>query len=165
MGFFDKIKAGLTKTRDALSNTLGQVFSGFSELDDDFYDELEESLILADLGVETSGKAVERLRKRVREDHLKTTEEAKNALKDILTEMLNVGTPELNLTTRPSVILVIGVNGVGKTTTIGKLATRLVKEGKKVLLVAGDTFRAAAADQLEIWAGRSGADIVRQHEG
>mgnify|MGYP004570717327 CR=1 FL=1 len=165
MGFFDKIKAGLTKTRDALSNTLGQVFSGFSELDDDFYDELEESLILADLGVETSGKAVERLRKRVREDHLKTTEEAKDALKDILTEMLNVGTPELNLTTRPSVILVIGVNGVGKTTTIGKLATRLVKEGKKVLLVAGDTFRAAAADQLEIWAGRSGADIVRQHEG
>ena len=165
MGFFDKIKAGLTKTRDALSNTLGQVFSGFSELDDDFYDELEESLILADLGVETSGKAVERLRKRVREDHLKTTEEAKDALKDILTEMLNVGTPELNLTTRPSVILVIGVNGVGKTTTIGKLATRLVKEGKKVLMVAGDTFRAAAADQLEIWAGRSGADIVRQHEG
>ena len=165
MGFFDKIKAGLTKTRDALSNTLGQVFSGFSELDDDFYDELEESLILADLGVETSGKAVERLRKRVREDHLKTTEEAKDALKGILTEMLNVGTPELNLTTRPSVILVIGVNGVGKTTTIGKLATRLVKEGKKVLLVAGDTFRAAAADQLEIWAGRSGADIVRQHEG
>ena len=165
MGFFDKIKAGLTKTRDALSNTLGQVFSGFSELDDDFYDELEESLILADLGVETSGKAVERLRKRVREDHLKTTEEAKDALKDILTEMLNVGTPEVNLTTRPSVILVIGVNGVGKTTTIGKLATRLVKEGKKVLMVAGDTFRAAAADQLEIWAGRSGADIVRQHEG
>ena len=165
MGLFDKIKAGLTKTRDALSNTLGQVFSGFSELDDDFYDELEESLILADLGVETSGKAVERLRKRVREDHLKTTEEAKDALKDILTEMLNVGTPELNLTTRPSVILVIGVNGVGKTTTIGKLATRLVKEGKKVLMVAGDTFRAAAAAQLEIWAGRSGADIVRQHEG
>ena len=165
MGFFDKIKAGLTKTRDALSNTLGQVFSGFSELDDDFYDELEESLILADLGVETSGKAVERLRKRVREDHLKTTGEAKDALKDILTEMLNVGTPELNLTTRPSVILVIGVNGVGKTTTIGKLATRLVKEGKKVLMVAGDTFRAAAADQLEIWAGRSGAAIVRQHEG
>ena len=103
--------------------------------------------------------------RRVREDHLKTTEEAKDALKDILTEMLNVGTPELNLTTRPSVILVIGVNGVGKTTTIGKLATRLVKEGKKVLMVAGDTFRAAAADQLEIWAGRSGADIVRQHEG
>ena len=165
MGFFDKIKAGLTKTRDALSNTLGSVFSGFSEIDDDFYDELEECLILADLGVETATKAVERLRKIVREQHLKTTEEAKSALKDILTGMLEVGSMELDLSTKPSVILVIGVNGVGKTTTIGKIATQLVRQGKKVLLVAGDTFRAAAADQLEIWAERSGADIVRQHEG
>ena len=165
MGFFDKIKAGLTKTRDALSNTLGSVFSGFSQIDDDFYDELEESLILADLGVETDTKATERLRKAIREQHLKTPEEAKAALKDILVEMLNVGQPELDLSTHPSVILVIGVNGVGKTTTIGKIATQLVNQGKKVLLVAGDTFRAAAADQLEVWAGRSGADIVRQHEG
>ena len=165
MGFFDKIKAGLQKTRDALSNTLGQVFSGFSELDDDFYDELEESLILADLGVETSTKATDRLRKVIRERHIKTTEEAKAALKEILVEMLSVGDTALNLTTTPSVMLVIGVNGVGKTTTIGKIASQLVKQGKKVLLVAGDTFRAAAADQLEIWAGRSGADIVRQHEG
>jgi len=165
MGFFDKIKAGLTKTREALSDTLGSVFSGFSEIDDDFYDELEESLILADLGVDTAVKATDLLRKRIREQHLKTTEEAKNALKDILVEMLNVGDTELNLATRPSVILVIGVNGVGKTTTIGKIATRLVNEGKNVLLVAGDTFRAAAADQLEIWAERSGASIVRQQEG
>ena len=165
MGFFDKIKAGLTKTRDALSNTLGSVFSGFSEIDDDFYDELEECLILADLGVETASKAVEKLRKTVREQHLKTTEEAKSVLKDILTGMLEVGSMELDLSTKPSVILVIGVNGVGKTTTIGKIATQLVRQGKKVLLVAGDTFRAAAADQLEIWAERSGADIVRQHEG
>ena len=165
MGFFDKIKAGLAKTRDALSNTLGNVFSGFSQLDDDFYDELEESLILADLGVETATKATERLRKEIKAQHLKTPEEAKAALKDILVDMLNVGSPELNLTTTPSVILVIGVNGVGKTTTIGKIATQLVNQGKKVLLVAGDTFRAAAADQLEVWAGRSGADIVRQHEG
>ena len=165
MGFFDKIKAGLTKTRDALSSTLGSVFSGFSEIDDDFYDELEECLILADLGVETATKAVERLRKTVREQHLKTTEEAKAALKDILTAMLEVGSLELNISTKPAVILVIGVNGVGKTTTIGKIATQLVRQGKKVLLVAGDTFRAAAADQLEIWAERSGADIVRQHEG
>ena len=165
MGFFDKIKAGLTKTREALSNTLGSVFTGFSQIDDDFYDELEESLILADLGVDTATKATERLRKTIREQHLKTPEEAKAALKDILEEMLNVGDVALNLSTNPSVILVIGVNGVGKTTTIGKIATRLVREGKKVLLVAGDTFRAAAADQLEIWAGRSGADIVRQHEG
>jgi fused signal recognition particle receptor len=165
MGFFDKIKAGLTKTREALSGTLGSVFSGFSEIDDDFYDELEESLILADLGVDTAVKATDLLRKRIREQHLNTTEEAKNALKEILVEMLNVGDTELDLSTNPSVILVIGVNGVGKTTTIGKIATRLVKEGKNVLLVAGDTFRAAAADQLEIWAERSGASIVRQQEG
>jgi fused signal recognition particle receptor len=165
MGFFDKIKAGLTKTREALSGTLGSVFSGFSEIDDDFYDELEESLILADLGVDTAVKATDLLRKRIREQHLKTTEEAKSALKEILVEMLNVGSTELNLSTTPSVILVIGVNGVGKTTTIGKIATRLVNEGKNVLLVAGDTFRAAAADQLEIWAERSGAAIVRQQEG
>ena len=165
MGFFDKIKAGLTKTREALSGTLGSVFSGFSEIDDDFYDELEESLILADLGVDTAVKATDLLRKRIREQHLKTTEEAKAALKEILVEMLNVGSTELDLSTTPSVILVIGVNGVGKTTTIGKIATRLVNEGKNVLLVAGDTFRAAAADQLEIWAERSGASIVRQQEG
>ena len=165
MGFFNKIKAGLTKTRDALSNTLSGVFSGFSEIDDDFYDELEESLILADLGVDTAVKATDRLRKTIREQHLKTTEEAKEALKDILVEMLNVGDTALNLTTTPSVILVIGVNGVGKTTTIGKIATQLKSQGKNVLLVAGDTFRAAAADQLEIWSQRAGAAIVRQHEG
>ena len=165
MGFFDKIKAGLAKTRAALSNTLGSVFTGFSEIDDDFYDELEECLILADLGVETATKAVERLRKQVRSEHLKTTEEAKQALKTILVDMLNVGDTALKLDTKPCVILVIGVNGVGKTATIGKIATRLTGEGKKVLLVAGDTFRAAAADQLEIWSQRSGASIVRQHEG
>ena len=165
MGFFDKIRAGMAKTRDALSNTLGSVFSGFSQIDDDFYDELEESLILADLGVETATKAAERLRKTVKEQHLKTTEDAKTALKEILVEMLNVGDTALNLATTPSVVLVIGVNGVGKTTTIGKVANQLVSQGKKVMLVAGDTFRAAAADQLEIWANRTGADIVRQHEG
>jgi len=144
---------------------LGSVFSGFSEIDDDFYDELEESLILADLGVDTAVKAADLLRKTVRENHLKTTEEAKQALKEILVQMLNVGDTALNLSTTPSVVLVIGVNGVGKTTTIGKIATQLKNGGKNVLLVAGDTFRAAAADQLEIWAGRAGADIVRQHEG
>ena len=165
MGFFDKIKEGLAKTRDALSDSLGSVFTGFSEIDDDFYDELEESLILADLGVDTACKAVERLRRAVREQHLKTTEEARTALKEILVDMLNVGNTALNLSTTPSVVLVIGVNGVGKTTTIGKIATQLTREGKRVLLVAADTFRAAAADQLEIWAQRSGAAIVRQHEG
>ena len=165
MGFFDKIKEGLSKTRKALSNTLGSVFSGFSEIDDDFYDELEESLILADLGVETAVKATGLLRKAVKEQHLKSTEEAREALKAILVQMLNVGDTQLDLSTTPAVILVIGVNGVGKTTTIGNIATQLVSEGKNVLLVAGDTFRAAAADQLEIWSQRSGASIVRQHEG
>ena len=164
MGFFDKIKAGLTKTRDALSDTLTNVFTA-SELDDDFYDELEESLILADLGVDTAVKAADSLRKTVKERHIKTAEEAKEALKEILVEMLNVGDAALNLSTTPSVVLVIGVNGVGKTTTIGKIATRLKAEGKNVLMVAGDTFRAAAADQLEIWSQRAGCSIVRQHEG
>jgi len=165
MGFFDKIKAGLAKTRDALSDSWNDLFSGGSEIDDDFYDELEESLILADLGVETATKATAALRKTVRERRLTQADQARDALKEILTGMVSVGEPELNLSTHPSVILVIGVNGVGKTTTIGKIAKQLCDQGKKVLLVAGDTFRAAAADQLEIWAERSGADIVRQHEG
>ena len=165
MGFFSKIKEGLTKTRKAMAETLGNVFSGFSNLDDEFYDELEECLILADLGVETAGRAVEALRNRVREEKIREPEDAKTALKDILVEMLEVGDTRLRLGTRPSVVLVIGVNGVGKTTTIGKLAKQLGDQGKKVLMCAGDTFRAAAADQLEIWAGRTGADIVRQHEG
>lgn len=165
MGFFEKIKNGLKKTRTAMANAIGGVFSGFSGANDEFFDELEESLILADLGVETATRAVERLRARVKEQKLREAEEIRNALKDILVEMLEVGDTALHIGTKPSVILVIGVNGVGKTTTIGKLAHRLRGEGKRVLLCAGDTFRAAAADQLEIWAGRSGVDIVRQHEG
>ena len=164
MGFFDKIKQGLAKTKKALSNTLDAIFIG-GELDDDFYEELTDCLILADLGVGTATKAVERLRKVAREKRLQTTEQGRNELKLILAEMLNIGDTALQLNTKPSVVLVIGVNGVGKTTTIGKIATRMVNEGKNVLLVAGDTFRAAAADQLEIWAERSGAAIVRQHEG
>ena len=164
MGFFDKIKAGLNKTREALSDSLGSVFQA-SEIDDDFYDELEESLILADLGMDTSIRAVGRLRHKVINNNLKTVDQAREALKDILVDVLDVGDPALNLSTSPSVILVIGVNGVGKTTTIGKIAKQLTDEGKKVLLVAADTFRAAAADQLEIWAERSGASIVRQNEG
>ena len=165
MGFFSKIKEGLTKTRKAMAETLGNVFSGFSNLDDDFYNELEECLILADLGVETAGRAVESLRRRVKEEKIREPEEANTALKDILVEMLDVGDTRLRFDTQPSVVLVIGVNGVGKTTTIGKLAKQLGDQGKRVLMCAGDTFRAAAADQLEIWAGRTGADIVRQHEG
>ena len=164
MGFFDKIKEGLAKTKKALSNTLDAIFIG-GELDDDFYEELTDCLILADLGVGTATRAVEQLRQQARQKRLQTTEEGREELKLILADMLAVGEPRLQLNTKPSVVLVIGVNGVGKTTTIGKIATRLVNEGKKVTLVAGDTFRAAAADQLEIWAGRSGAAIVRQHEG
>ena len=165
MGFFDKIKAGLAKTRAAFGTMLEDVFSNADAIDDDFFDELEETLILADLGMDTVNKVMKELRYRVRNRGLTTTEHVKFNLKLILNDMLNVGDPALNLSTNPSVILVIGVNGVGKTTTIGKIATQLVKEGKKVTLVAGDTFRAAAADQLEIWAQRSGAAIVRQHEG
>jgi len=165
MGFFDKIKAGLAKTRAAFSNTLEEVFDNADAIDDDFFDELEETLILADLGMETVTKLMKELRYRVNTRGLTTTEHVKFNLKLILKDMLKVGDTALNLTTTPSVILVIGVNGVGKTTTIGKIAKQLVSQGKKVTLVAGDTFRAAAADQLEIWAGRSGASIVRQHEG
>ena len=165
MGFFDKIKQGLAKTRAALSNTLDEVFANADTIDDDFFDELEETLIRADLGMETVNHLMEELRRRVVNRGLTTTEHVKFNLKLILNEMLSQGDPALNLSTTPAVVLVIGVNGVGKTTTIGKIATQLVREGKKVTLVAGDTFRAAAADQLEIWAGRSGADIVRQHEG
>lgn len=148
-----------------MANTFGGIFSGFSGANEEFYEELEESMILADMGVETSCKAVELLRERVKEEKLRDAEEIRNALKDILVQMLNVGDTALKLGTRPSVVLVIGVNGVGKTTTIGKLAHALSAQGKKVLLCAADTFRAAAADQLEIWANRSGVDIVRQHEG
>ncbi len=165
MGFFDKIKAGLAKTRAAFSATLDEVFENAEAIDDDFFDELEETLILADLGMDTVSKLMKELRYRVVNRGLTTTEHVKFNLKLILNDMLNVGSTELNLSTTPSVILVIGVNGVGKTTTIGKIAKQLTDQGKKVTLVAGDTFRAAAADQLEIWAGRSGAAIVRQHEG
>ena len=165
MGFFEKIKKGLTKTTQNIGNVITGIFTGFSEIDDDFYEELEEALIIADLGVETATKAVDKLRKTVKEQHLKEPEEARTALKAILVEMLQVGDTALDLSTKPAVILVIGVNGVGKTTTIGKLAANLTAQGKNVLLVAGDTFRAAAADQLEIWADRAGASIVRQNEG
>lgn len=165
MGFFEKIKNSLIKTKTAMAATIGGIFDSFTGANEDFYEELEESMILADLGVETSVKAVELLRERVKEQRLRGGEEIHNALKDILVDMLNVGDTHLKLGTKPSVVLVIGVNGVGKTTTIGKLAYHYMAQGKKVLLCAGDTFRAAAADQLKIWAERSGAQIIRQHEG
>ncbi len=165
MGFFDKIKAGLAKTRAALAGTLEEVFQEYDSITDDFLDELEETLILADLGMDTVNKVMEELRYRIPNRGLTTTQHVRINLKLILKDMLRVGDTSLNLTTTPSVILVVGVNGVGKTTTIGKIAKQLTAQGKRVTLVAGDTFRAAAADQLEIWANRSGCDIIRQHEG
>ena len=165
MGFLDKIKKGLAKTRAAFGSMLEDVFSNADAIDDDFFDELEETLILADMGMDTVNKLMEELRYRVRNRGLTTKDHVRFNLKLILQDMLNVGDTALKLNTHPSVILVIGVNGVGKTTTIGKIAKQLTDQGKNVMLVAGDTFRAAAADQLEIWAGRSGASIVRQHEG
>ena len=152
MGFFDKIRK------------IG-IFSGFSELNDDFYDELEEALILADAGMDTALEAVELLRKRVKEEKIKDMESARACMRTILAEMLSVGDTGLNLSTKPSVVLFIGVNGVGKTTTIGKMAASLKAQGKRVLLAAGDTFRAAAADQLTIWSDRAGVDIIKQGEG
>ena len=163
MGFFAKIKAGLTRTKENIGHSIDQLFAG--ELNDDFYDELEETLILGDMGVDTTLKAVETLRSRVKEEKIKDMDSARACLRRVLTEMLQVGDPSLRLTTTPSVALFIGVNGVGKTTTIGKLAARMKGEGKRVLMAAGDTFRAAAADQLEIWSQRSGVELVRQHEG
>ena len=153
MGFFKKFKEAWLASMT------------FDKLDDEFYEELEEALILADIGASTAADTVVQLRKRVSQKLLTRADEVKDALRDILAEKLDVGDTALRVDTQPSVVLIIGVNGVGKTTSIGKLAARLKGEGKKVLLCAGDTFRAAAADQLEIWANRAGGDIVRQHEG
>ena len=163
MGFFEKIKAELTRTKENIGHSFDQLFAG--ELDDDFYDQLEETLILSDMGVDTALAASEALRQRAKEEKIKTAPEARDALKAILTDMLTVGRGELDLASRPAVCLFIGVNGVGKTTTIGKLAAALKADGRRVLMAAGDTFRAAAADQLEIWSQRAGVEIVRQSEG
>ncbi len=165
MGFFEKIKQGLEKTRQSLSVSFDDLFYAGAPADDEFLDELEETLILADLGMETVNKLMKDIRTAVVDRDLTTTVDVQKYLKKTLKNILKVGSPELNLSTSPAVILVIGVNGVGKTTTIGKIAKQLVDQGKSVTMVAGDTFRAAAADQLEIWAQRSGASIVRQNEG
>ena len=163
MGFFEKIKAGLTRTKENIGHSFDQLFAG--ELNDDFYDELEETLILGDMGVETTMKAVEELRRRVKAEKIKDMEGARACLRQVLTDMLQVGEPALKLDTAPSVALFIGVNGVGKTTTIGKLANRLKADGNRVLLAAGDTFRAAAAEQLSVWAERAQVEIVKHEEG
>ena len=154
MGFFDKLK-----------KITSNLFSGFTEADEAFFEELEETLILADLGMETAVDAVEQLRSRVRKEKLRDQEEGKAALRDILVEMIEVGDTALDVDSKPAVVLFIGVNGVGKTTSIGKIGHAMKKEGKRVLFCAADTFRAAAADQLQIWSERAGCEIVRQKEG
>ncbi len=164
-GFFSRLRDGLGKTRNAIADKVGEVFKSFKKIDDDFYDELEEALILADIGAMTSAEIVERLRTRVSEKKLTEEEEVRQELRDIVCEILESDDSELKLDTKPTVILVIGVNGVGKTTTIGKLASKLKAEGKEVVLAAADTFRAAAADQLEVWAERNKVRLVRLQEG
>ena len=164
MGFFNKIAEGLKKTRDSMMGKVDALLNSFTKIDEDFFDELEESLIMADVGAVTSARICENLRKKVKEEGLSDPSAVKGALKEIIAQML-AGDEALNLSTKPSIILVIGVNGVGKTTSIGKIAASLKKQGKRVLLCAADTFRAAAADQLEIWAERAGCEIVRQYEG
>ena len=165
MGFISKLREGLTKTTKNMSQKLGGMFAAFTGANEEFFEELEETLILADLGAAVAARTVDELREITKQEGFKTGEEIKAALTDILTGLLDVGSTALKMGTQPSVILVIGVNGVGKTTTIGKLAQRFASEGKKVLLCAGDTFRAAAGEQLAVWAGRAGVDIVRRDEG
>lgn len=165
MGFFDKIKQGLARTKQNMAISMNSMFASFTGENEAFFEELEETLIMADTGVDTSVNAVERLREVTKQRGLRGGEEVRVALGEILSEVLDVGDRKLKLDTRPSVILMTGVNGVGKTTTIGKLASKFTDAGKKVLLCAGDTFRAAAAEQLTVWAERSGADIVKREEG
>lgn len=164
MGFFDKLKAGLNKTRDAISEQVNNVFKVFVKVDEELFENLEEALIMADIGVETSTYIIEQLRDRVKTKHITDGNEVKEELKQVISELLQEQDTSMKLETVPSVILVIGVNGVGKTTSIGKIATHYKRQGKKVLLAAADTFRAAAIDQLDIWAQRSDCDIIKHQE-
>ncbi|MBQ8345815.1 MAG: signal recognition particle-docking protein FtsY [Clostridia bacterium] len=164
MAFLDKLKAGLSKTKKALFGQIDEVLKAFVKVDEDLLEELEELLIMSDVGINATEEIMERLRDDVKSGRLKEKEQVMDALKDILTDMIGDG-EELKLTTTPSVILVIGVNGAGKTTSIGKISNRLVQKGKKVVVAAADTFRAAAIDQLAVWCERSGAELVRQNEG
>ena len=165
MGFFDKLKNGLGKTKKTINDKINNVFSSFRKVDEELLEELEEVLVTSDIGMETSINIIEKLRTRIKRDRIEDEEEVKKALKEIMKEILDVAEPKLNLDTKPSVILVVGVNGVGKTTSIGKIANKLVKDGKKVVVAAADTFRAAAVEQLEIWANRSNSVIVKKEEG
>ena len=165
MGFFDKLKNGLNKTKKSFDEKINNVFSNFRKVDEEFLDELEEILIMSDIGMDTSIKIIGNLRERIKKEKIQDETEVKQALREEMQKILDVTDISLHLNTKPSVILVIGVNGVGKTTSIGKIASILSRDGKKVVVAAANTFRAAAVEQLEIWAKRSGADIVKRDEG
>ena len=160
MGFFDKLKQGLTKTKESINDKINNVFSNFRKVDEELLEELEEALIMSDMGVETSTQIISNLREKIEE-----SEQVKEALREEIEKILEKCDNSLKLETKPSVILVVGVNGVGKTTSIGKMAARLARDGKKVIVAAADTFRAAAVEQLEIWAQRAGAEVVKREEG
>lgn len=165
MGFFDKLKQGLGKTRDSLNDKINSVFSNFRKVDEDLLEELEEILIMSDIGVETATEIISKLRNRIKLEKITDEQGVKNALKEEMQKILDKVPNGLELKTKPAVILVVGVNGVGKTTSIGKIANNLRKQGKKVVVAAADTFRAAAVEQLEIWAKRADVDIVKKNEG
>ena len=165
MGFFDKLKQGLGKTKSSFDEKINNVFSNFRKVDEDFLEELLDMLIMSDIGVETSEKIIDELRSKQKKEKIEDEESVKVALREIMQSILDVGESSLDLSTKPSVILVVGVNGVGKTTSIGKIANNLVKNGKKVVVAAADTFRAAAVEQLEIWASRANSMIVKKEEG
>lgn len=165
MGFFDKLKSGLGKTKNSINEKINNVFSVFRKVDEEMLEELEEVLITSDIGMETSVEMIDKLRDKIKKEKIEDENAVKNALKEIMKETLDIAEPKLNLTTKPSIILVVGVNGVGKTTSIGKIANKLVKDGKKVVIAAADTFRAAAVEQLEIWANRANCEIVKKPEG
>ena len=165
MGFFDKLKKGLSKTKTSFDEKINNVFSSFRKVDEEFLEELEEILIMSDIGMDTSLKIVDKLRNRIKKEKIQDEEEVKSILREEMQKILDETDNQLKLETKPSVILVVGVNGVGKTTSIGKIANRLVKNGKKVVVAAADTFRAAAVEQLEIWAQRSNSEIVKKEEG
>lgn len=165
MGFFDKLKNGLGKTRTSINEKINNVFSSFRKVDEEMLEELEEALITSDIGMETSVEMIDKLRNKIKKEKIEEEQDVRKALKEIMKETLEVADASLKLNTKPSVILVVGVNGVGKTTSIGKIANRLAKDGKKVVLAAADTFRAAAVEQLEIWANRANVEIVKKPEG